>query len=200
MRAKSVATSISNTPTASNGVDSLQITHRHIYSLLLLKTPWSWEADSRSAGYEIPYFLWNTKVHYYNHKNLPLVSILSQLSQILSSWSKVVLEKLTVTHSIKKTRLLWNPKDHYRIHKRPPLVPIPNQLGPVRNSSMGHSVSWEAESHSVAREISRLLWKLKNHYRVCKCSPLVSILSQLSRVLNSSISRMTLERLKFPTF
>jgi len=39
----------------------------------------SWEANSRSANQEIPHLLWNPKVHYHVHNNLPLVSILSQL-------------------------------------------------------------------------------------------------------------------------
>jgi hypothetical protein len=45
--------------------------------------------------------------------------------------------------------------------------------------SMQHSPSWEANWFAASREIPRILWNPKVYYRVHKCPPPVSILSQL---------------------
>ena len=42
----------------------------------------SWEATWYSANQEIPRILWNPKVHYCNHKFLPLAPILSQFDPV----------------------------------------------------------------------------------------------------------------------
>ena len=56
---------------------------------------------------------------------------ISDHTYLLTSWSRVLLEKLTGFAANQEIpRILWNPKVHYHTHKRPPSVPILSQLHP----------------------------------------------------------------------
>ena len=63
----------------------------YIYTFILHEHSPSWEANRFSASQEIPYILWNPKVHYYIHK----YPVLSQLDQSMpphpTSWRYILI-------------------------------------------------------------------------------------------------------------
>jgi hypothetical protein len=67
----------------------------------------SWEANRFSASQEIPFILWNTKVHYRSHKCPSPVSILSQLDPIHTPKSHLLNIRLNIILPSKKYALTY---------------------------------------------------------------------------------------------
>ena len=59
---------------------------------------------------------------------------------------------------------------------------------------MKHSPSWEANRFSASKEIPRILWNSKVHYRNDKCPPPVAIPSQLDPVHTLTSSFLKIHR------
>lgn len=58
----------------------------------------TWESNSCLSSQEMPHFLCNPKVYYRDHKNLPPVSVLSQINPMQNIF----------LHSILRYEFIWN--------------------------------------------------------------------------------------------
>ena len=59
---------------------------------------------------------------------------------------------------------------------------------------------WEANRFSGSKEITRILWNPKVHYRVYKCTPLVPILSHINAVHDSTTHYLKIQHITvFPS-
>jgi hypothetical protein len=59
-------------------------------------------------------------------------------------------------------------------------LPVTHLITYLLTHSMEQKPSWEANRFSASQEIPHILWNPKVHYRIHKCPPPVSILSQLN--------------------
>jgi len=50
------------------------------------------------------------------------------ISTNLTTWSRVLLEKLIITELVKKSQSFWNPKVYYFVHKSLTLVPMLSKI------------------------------------------------------------------------
>jgi hypothetical protein len=105
----------------------------------------SWEAKSFSANQEIPRILWNPKVHYRIHNNLPPVPILSQLNPVHAnptSWTYILILSSHLRLGLPSgrlpsglpTKILYAPPfppgtEHKELYSRRTVVPLINNEG-----------------------------------------------------------------------
>jgi hypothetical protein len=62
----------------------------------------------------------------------PCAAVMHWMSDQLTPWSRVLLEKLIVRSASQEIlHLLWNPKDHYRVHHSLPPAFILSQINPI---------------------------------------------------------------------
>jgi hypothetical protein len=87
--------------------------------------------------------------------------------------------------------LLWDqlyPCNFYRTVKRYFKTQHTNKY--LLTHSTQHSPSWEANRFAVSQEFPCILWNPKVHYRIHKCPPTISILSQLSQSISPYLTSL----------
>ena len=89
-----------------------------------------WEANRFSASEKIPCILWNTKVHYRNHKCLTPVPILNQINPVHASSSHFLKIYFNIILPSKSMSCKWSPSLWY-----------PHQ-NPVYSSPVSHTATF----------------------------------------------------------
>jgi len=102
----------------------------------------------------------------------------------ISTCRETCLSPISSTKNLPNTDAFSNPHIHSRkrlsISTDLPWLQITYLLTNLPTYLLhGQSPSWEANWFSASQEIPHILWNPKGHYRIHKCRPPVSILSQL---------------------
>jgi hypothetical protein len=95
----------------------------------------SWETDSHPVSEEIPFLLWNPKVHYWVHKSPPLVPVLSQINPVhtFPLYSLKIHSNIIFSSSSRSSK--WSPPFRF------------SNQNTVRNSYISHASYMTRPSH-----------------------------------------------------